>query len=139
MKKSSWEEAFQVMADKVLKLKSSEIAAISGNQMCLESMVALKDLMSSLNVDKIDCRPRNSNLPISREDRASWLFNPTIKGIEEADLILMIGTQPRYEGSMLDARIRKAWLKNKIYIARIGGGVISSYPCLLYTSPSPRD
>ncbi|MBF87424.1 MAG: NADH-quinone oxidoreductase subunit G [Pelagibacterales bacterium] len=128
LQKCSWEQAFQLMANRVSKINSSEIAGLAGNQMCLESMVSLLDLMKSLNVDNLDCRPRNSNMPISHNNKASWLFNPTIRGIEESDLILMIGTEPRYEAAMLDARIRKVWLKNKIFIARIGGGAKSTYP-----------
>ena len=123
----TWEEAFKVIADKTALLDPKEIAAISGNQACLESMYALKDLMQSLGVKNMDCRPELSNLPIDIKDRASWLFNPTISGIEAADSILIIGSQPRYEGTLLDARIRKAWLSNKIPIARIGGGSKTSY------------
>ena len=123
----TWEEAFKVIADKIALLNPKEIAAISGNQACLESMYALKDLMQSIGVKNMDCRPELSNLPIDTKDRASWLFNPTIRGIEEADSILIIGSQPRYEGTLLDARIRKVWLSNKIPIARIGGGNKTSY------------
>tara|TARA_B100000686_G_scaffold353632_1_gene460029 strand:+ start:5144 stop:7192 length:2049 start_codon:yes stop_codon:yes gene_type:complete len=126
----SWEEAFEVIKNKIFSLKPSQIAAISGNQVCLESMVALKDLMHSINVNNLDCRPKSSKMPVNIEQREGWLFNPTINGIEEADLILIIGSQPRYEASMLDARIRKSWLKNKTIISRIGGGDKSSYPIM---------
>ncbi len=130
LKPSSWEEAFKAIKNKISKIKPSQIAAISGNQMCLESMVALKDLMNLINVDNLDCRPKNSKMPVNLKEREGWLFNPTINGIEEADLILIIGSQPRYEGSMLDARIRKSWLKNKTIVGRIGGGDKSSYPII---------
>ena len=130
LEKCSWEEAFEVIKNKISKIKPSQIAALSGNQMCLESMVALKDLMNLINVDNLDCRPKNSKMPVNVKEREGWLFNPTINGVEEADLILIIGSQPRYEGSMLDIRIRKSWLKNKTVIARVGGGDKSSYPII---------
>ena len=63
-----------------------------------------------------------SNIPTEQKDRSGWLFNPKISGIEEIDNLLIIGSEPRYEAALLDARIRKSWLENKINIARIGGG-----------------
>ena len=62
------------------------------------------------------------------KNRIGWLFNPTISSIEEADSLLIIGSQPRYEAALLDARIRKSWLANGMKIARIGGGDKASYP-----------
>ena len=65
LKPSSWEEAFKAIKNKISKIKPSQIAAISGNQMCLESMVALKDLMNLINVDNLDCRHKNSKMPLN--------------------------------------------------------------------------
>jgi NADH-quinone oxidoreductase subunit G len=123
----SWEEAFQTLSNKVKGIDSKEIAALVGDQACLESIVALKDLMVSLNVNNIDCRPALSTLPINIKHRSGWLFNPTISAIEEIDNLLIIGSQPRYEAALLDARIRKSWLANNLKIARIGGGDKTSY------------
>ena len=123
----SWDEAFQIMAQITINLKSKEIASLVGGQACLESIVALKDLMKSLNINNLDSRPASSKLPVSKIDRSGWLFNPTISGIEEIDNLLIIGSQPRYEAALLDVRIRKSWLENNINIARIGGGDKESY------------
>ncbi len=123
----SWEDAFQLMAKMTSILKPKEIASIVGGQACLESIVALLDLMKSLNVSNTDSRPALSNLPTEKKDRSGWLFNPTISGIEKIDNLLIIGSEPRYEAALLDARIRKSWLENKINIARIGGGDKASY------------
>ena len=123
----SWEDAFQLMAKITRSLNSKEIASIVGGQACLESIVALLDLMKSLNVSNTDSRPVLSNLPTEKKDRSGWLFNPTISGIEEIDNLLIIGSEPRYEAALLDARIRKSWLENNINIARIGGGDKASY------------
>ena len=123
----SWDEAFQTLAKRTNSLKPKEMASIIGDQACLESIVALKDLMELLQITNLDCRPELSKLSINNKDRSSWLFNPTISGIEEIDNLLIIGSQPRYEAALLDVRIRKAWLQNNIKIARIGGGDKSSY------------
>ena len=109
----SWEDAFQLMAKITRSLNSKEIASIVGGQACLESIVALLDLMKSLNVSNTDSRPVLSNLPTEKKDRSGWLFNPTISGIEEIDNLLIIGSEPRYEAALLDARIRKSWLENR--------------------------
>ena len=124
----SWEEAFKVLAENFKGLKSEEIAALVGDQACLESIVSLKDLMTEFNVTNIDCRPLLSSLPTNTKNRSGWLFNPTISGIEKADSLLIIGSQPRYEAALLDARIRKSWIANGLKIARIGGGDNASYP-----------
>ena len=124
----SWEEAFKVLAENFKGLKSEEIAALVGDQACLESIVSLKDLMTEFNVTNIDCRPLLSSLPTDTKNRSGWLFNPTISGIEKADSLLIIGSQPRYEAALLDARIRKSWIANGLKIARIGGGDKASYP-----------
>ena len=92
------------------------MASIVGGQACLESIVALKDLMESLKITNLDSRPESSKLPINYKDRSGWLFNPSISGIEEIDNLLIIGSQPRYEAALLDARIRKSWLNNNIKI-----------------------
>ena len=123
----SWEDAFQLIAKILTRLKPKEIASIVGGQACLESIVALLDLMKSLNVSNTDSRPALSNLPTAKKYRSGWLFNPTISGIEEIDNLLIIGSEPRYEAALLDARIRKSWLENKINIGRIGGGDKASY------------
>ena len=124
----SWEGAFKVLAENFKGLKSEEIAALVGDQACLESIVSLKDLMTEFNVTNIDCRPLLSSLPTNTKNRSGWLFNPTISGIEKADSLLIIGSQPRYEAALLDARIRKSWIANGLKIARIGGGDNASYP-----------
>ena len=123
----SWEEAFQSIKARTNNLKAKEMASIVGGQACLESIVALKDLMESLKITNLDSRPESSKLPINYKDRGGWLFNPSISGIEEIDNLLIIGSQPRYEAALLDARIRKSWLKNNIKISRIGGGDKTSY------------
>jgi NADH-quinone oxidoreductase subunit G len=82
-------------------------------------MYALKGLMASLGSPNIDCRQDGAALDPA-QGRASYIFNPTIEGIEEADAILVVGANPRFEAAVLNARIRKAWRANDIKIGVIG-------------------
>ena len=121
-----WEEAFNYIKDRMSGIKGDKIAALAGDLVDVESMVALKDLMTSLGSPNMDCRTDGSLL--SADSRASYLFNSTIAGIDEADAILLIGVDPRHEGTMVNARIRKNWLEKKIPISLIGPEVDLTYP-----------
>ena len=81
-------------------------------------MVALKDLMASLGSPNLDCRQDGAKLDAARRD--FYTFNTAIAGIEEADAVLLIGTNPRREAPVLNARIRKRWLQANIPIGLIG-------------------
>ncbi len=81
-------------------------------------MKAAMDLFSSLGVKSLDCRQDGAKL--GDGPRESWLFNTTIAGIESLDRLLLIGTNPRREAPLLNARIRKAWLKGKLNVGLIG-------------------
>ena len=106
------------------------MASLSIGNSCIESMVALKDLMQNLNVNNLDCRQEFSSLPFDVEKRSGWLFNPRISGIETMDSLTIIGSNPRFEAPMLEARIRKSWLASNMTIGRIGGDSKLSYPVL---------
>ena len=114
----SWAEAFSAIADKVKGLAGDRIGAIAGDLCDAESMLALKDLMTSLGSANIDCRQDGARLDVSRRDFYS--FNTSIPGIEEADAVLLIGTNPRIEAPVLNARIRKATVANRAPVGVIG-------------------
>ncbi|KAG1651157.1 NADH-quinone oxidoreductase chain 3 [Nymphon striatum] len=100
--------------------KSGEqIAAIAGDLSGVEEMYAMKELLSSLGSVNVDCRQDGTALD-PKNGRASYVFNPTIEGIEEADAVLIIGANPRFEASVLNARIRKAYRANGMKIGVIG-------------------
>ncbi len=120
-----WSEALEVVADKLSNTDASKIAAIAGDLACAESMKALKDLMDAFEVTNIDCRQDGAKL--SAANRASYLFNTTIAGIEGADALLIVGSNPRVEASLLDARIRKRWKKGNFPVALIGEQVDLTY------------
>ncbi|WP_407811599.1 molybdopterin-dependent oxidoreductase, partial [Staphylococcus aureus] len=84
------------------------IGAIAGDLSSVEEMFALKSLLASLGSANVDCRQDGAALDPSL-GRASYLFNSTIEGIEQADALLIVGSNPRYEAAVLNARIRKRW------------------------------
>ncbi|MDJ0683380.1 MAG: NADH-quinone oxidoreductase subunit NuoG [Alphaproteobacteria bacterium] len=115
---SDWNTAFKTIADKIASLEPSEIGAIAGDQCDVESMFALKDLMGRLGVTSLDCRQDGAKLDPSV--RSSYLFNTSIAGIEQADAILIVGANPRWEAPLINARIRKAWLNSPVRIGVTG-------------------
>lgn len=123
----SWDEAFAAIAEKVKGCKPKEIAAIAGDQADCESMTVLKDLMENLGVPNLDCRQDGAALDPTC--RAGYLFNTTIAGIEDADAVLLIGTNPRIEAPVLNARIRKRYLMGSFSAASVGPDVDLTYAC----------
>ena len=119
LRPSSWQEAFAAIAAKVKGTSPDRIGAIAGDLVSVEDVFALKLLMNSLGVTNIDARQDGTKLDPSL-GRASYVFNPTIAGIEEADAILLVGTDPRREASVLNARLRKRWRSGPVRIALVG-------------------
>ncbi|MCE3233416.1 MAG: nqo3, partial [Rickettsiaceae bacterium] len=114
----SWHEAYKEVAAKLKDAEPSSIAAIAGDQADCESMFALKNLMEKLGSRNIDCRQDGAKT--GTDTRASYLFNTSIAGIEKADLCLIVGTNPRWDAPIINARIRKASLNNSLKISYIG-------------------
>jgi len=123
---ASWDEALRVVSDKMKALSPHDMAAIVGNLACAESITALKDLLDNMNVANRDCRQEGAMLP--SENRADYLFNTTIAGIEHADLILLVGANPRKEAALVNARIRKRFLKGGLAVHNIGVAAELTYP-----------
>ncbi len=103
---ASWNEAFAAIKAAVAGTSPEKIGAIAGDLATVEEMYALKLLMASLGSPNIDCRQDGAALDPSF-GRGSYIFNPTIEGIEQADALLIVGANPRFEASVLNARIRK--------------------------------
>ncbi|VAV97114.1 NADH-ubiquinone oxidoreductase chain G [hydrothermal vent metagenome] len=116
---ASWDEAFAAIADKMKSTAPEKIGAIAGDLAGAEEMFALKMLMDNLGSQNIDCRVDGSQFDPSK-GRATYLFNSTVAGIEEADMLMIIGSNPRLESPVLNARIRKRWLAGNFPIAMIG-------------------
>ncbi|MCO5058749.1 MAG: NADH-quinone oxidoreductase subunit NuoG [Rhizobiaceae bacterium] len=116
---ASWGEAFAAITAAVAKTSGDRIGAIAGDLAAVEEMYALKLLMQSLGSDNIDCRQDGAAIDPAA-GRAGYLFNPTIEGIEQADALLIIGANPRFEASVLNARIRKRWRIGDFPVGVIG-------------------
>src|ERR1700740_2270599 len=108
------------------------MAAIVGDLAAAEEIKALKDMMTALGVSNLDCRQDGAKIGASasgeRLPRQTYLFNSTILGVEAADAILLVGTNPRWDAPVLNARMRKAWLAAGVRIANIGPAVDLTYP-----------
>ncbi len=116
---ASWSEAFAVIAEKVNGTAPENIGAIAGDLSSVEEIYAMRELMSALGSANTDCRPENSALDPAL-GRSSYIFNTTIEGIEDADAILLVGTNPRKEASVLNARIRKRWRTGEAMVGLLG-------------------
>jgi NADH-quinone oxidoreductase subunit G len=106
---------------------ADKVGALAGQLAGVEDMFALKSLMEKIGSANIDSRFPGSPLHPAN-GRASYLFNSTIQGIEEADAILLIGTNPRVEAPVLNARIRKRWAQGDLTIGVIGENADLTYP-----------
>ncbi|MFM9941938.1 MAG: NADH-quinone oxidoreductase subunit NuoG [Hyphomicrobiaceae bacterium] len=116
---ATWDEALAVVADKLKGANPARVGAIAGDLAGAEDMFALKDLMGRLGVANLDCRQDGAKLDPAL-GRASYLFNSTIEGIEQADAILIVGSNPRLEAPVLNARIRKRWRQGGLAIGLVG-------------------
>ena len=119
LRPASWNEAFAAIASRVKLASPQRIGAIAGDLASVEDMFALKELLTGLRVKNLDCRQDGSRLDPAW-GRASYIFNATIAGIEQADALLIIGANPRKEAPVLNARIRKRWRAGNLKIGVIG-------------------
>lgn len=125
---AGWAEALDAVAQAARKAKKGGIGALAGDMASVEEMYALKMLLHSLGSENVDCRQDGAALN-PHFGRASYIFNPTIAGIEESDALLIIGSNPRIEAAVLNARIRKRYLKPGDYpIGLIGEKAELRYP-----------
>jgi NADH-quinone oxidoreductase subunit G len=126
LRPASWPEAFAAIKARIDGVDGSRIGAIAGDLAAVEDMWALKRLMGELGSTNIDCRQDGAQLDPAN-GRASYLFNTTIAGIENADALLIVGANPRFEASVLNARIRKRWRQGGFPIGVIGEAVDLRY------------
>ena len=118
LEEASWSEAFEAISARLSGVDGNKVAAIAGDLADSEAMVALKDLMEKLGSPNLDCRQDGALLDAGA--RASYLFNTTISGIDEADACLIIGSNPRLEAPIINARLRGRWLAGGFPIGVIG-------------------
>ena len=126
LQSASWDEAFAAIAENLKNKEGSKVAAIAGDLVDCESVMALTDLMEELGSPHTDCRQDGAKLDATV--RASYIFNSKIVGIEDADVCLLIGTNPRKEASLVNARIRKRWLRGGFSVGVVGQKNDLTYP-----------
>lgn len=127
LQECTWDEAFLAISNKLKKLKSPKaFAAIAGDMADCESIYALKSLLQQHGSDQYECRQDGAALDPTC--RSGYLFNTTLAGLAEADACLLIGTNPRWEAPLINARLRQRYLHSDFYIAGIGPEVDLTYP-----------
>ncbi|KAI5787125.1 hypothetical protein EDC01DRAFT_660691 [Geopyxis carbonaria] len=121
---ATWEQALGDIAHAYSQKapKGDEFKAIAGHLVDAESMVALKDLVNKLGSENLALDQPKGNEPLAHgvDIRSNYLFNSRLGGVEEADAILLVGTNPRHEAAVLNARIRKQWLRSDLEIGLVG-------------------
>jgi NADH-quinone oxidoreductase subunit G len=123
---ADWREALDLVAERLKAVPGERIAAIAGDLCDAESMYALKELLGGLGAASLDCRQDGAKLDAAC--RAGYLFNTTIAGIEQADACLLIGTNPRWEAPIINARLRKRYLHGGFKLAAIGPALDLTFP-----------
>ena len=118
LQKSSWDEAINLLVDKIRSVQPNEIAGHIGDMINMENALSFKKFFKSLKSENLEFREKN--FYINSDEKMNYIFNSSIAGIEDADLILLVGTNPRHEASILNARIRKTFVQKKIPIFSIG-------------------
>ncbi len=118
LEKSTWGEAISILAEQIKRVNPNEIAGHIGDMVNLENALSFKKLFSVLKSNNLEFRERK--FYINSSEKSNYIFNSSIKGIEQCDLILLVGTNPRHEATMLNARIRKVFVQKQVPIYSIG-------------------
>ncbi len=118
LQKSTWDEAINLLVDKIHSVQPNEIAGHIGDMINMENALSFKKFFKILKSENLEFREKN--FYINPDEKMNYIFNSSIAGIEDTDLILLVGTNPRHEASILNARIRKTFVQKKIPIFSIG-------------------
>ena len=121
---ASWSEAFDAVKSALSAPEKSGFVA--GDLIEVEQAKAALDLARSLGIQNTDCRPAGAQYGTDGV-REHYIFNPTLMGAEEADVVLLVGANPRVEAAVWNARLRKAWLWNDLQVGLIGEQVDLTY------------
>ena len=125
--KASWSEVFNIIKSKFKNSKNDKICGITGDLVNMETLYLFKEFFNK-TLGSYNVESRTNHTYLNPQKRENYLFNSTINGIEEADFIFLIGSNPRYEATILNARIRKAYLQNKTKIISLNEVGDLTYP-----------
>ncbi len=127
LEKASWDEVFKIIKSKIENTDKNKICGFVGDLANMETSFIFKEFFDrTIGINNYESRSSQSFIDIS--NRENYLFNTTINGIEDADFILLIGTNPRFESTILNARIRKAYLNNNTKIISLNNVGDLTYP-----------
>src|SRR6202040_1225652 len=126
LREVDWREALDLVADRLTNVPGERIAAIAGDLCGAEAMFALKELVTGLGATSLECRQDGARL--DPRCRAGYLFNTTIAGIERADACLLVGSNPRWEASLVSARLRKRYLQGDFRVGAVGPPLDLTFP-----------
>jgi len=118
LQKSSWDEAIAILVEKIQSIQPDEIAGHIGDMINMENALGFKKLFNIFKSKNLEFREKDYY--INSEQKINYIFNSTISGIEDSDLILLVGSNPRHEATILNARIRKTFAQKKVPIFSIG-------------------
>ncbi len=116
--KSSWDDVIELVSNKIRSTNPENIGGHVGDMTSIETIYSFKSLLKKIGCNNYDFREKN--FYINPSNKENYIFNTSIQGIEESDLILLIGSNPRHEATIVNARIRKAFIKNNTPIYSIG-------------------
>ena len=125
--KASWNEVFNIIKSKFKNADKDKICGMSGDLVNMETLYIFKEFFNK-TLGSHNVESRSDHTYLNSKKRENYLFNSTINGIEEADFILLIGSNPRYEATILNARIRKSYLQNKTKIISLNDVGDLTYP-----------
>tara|TARA_B110000438_G_scaffold295416_1_gene338378 strand:- start:949 stop:2988 length:2040 start_codon:yes stop_codon:yes gene_type:complete len=127
LQKTSWENALKIIVNKLNSFKPNQIGGVVGDLADLEMIYSFKSFFDKC-IGSENYESRQDKVYFNPGERMNYIFNSSINGIEESDLIILIGTNPRLEATILNARIRKSYIKNKMKIFSIGNPGDLTYP-----------
>lgn len=127
LKACDWDDALYTIADRVTRLSGSDMAAVAGGLVDSESLVALKDLFNRLGSENVCTEELFPNEGAGTDLRHNYLLNSGIASVEQADLLLFVGTNPRFEAPLFNTRVRKSLINNELRVGLVGPQVDLTY------------
>ena len=125
--KTSWEDVYSLIKLKINQTTPDKISGFTGDLTNMEAQFAAKEFFDKILTSNY-LESRSENIFVDTSKRENYIFNSSINSIEESDFILLVGTNPRYEATILNSRIRKSYLNNRAEIYSFGDQGDLTYP-----------
>ena len=127
LEKVTWETALEIVGEQLSKADPRNLRAVAGKLADCESIVALKDVMTSLGCVNFEVEGVNADA-VNVDSRSNYIMNSNIVGVEDADVVLMVGADVRLEAPVLNARLRRANIAGGVKMATLGHHGDLTYP-----------